>query len=352
MDMRPRPAPDPSLIEDCLAQMRKLPFVKTATLEAAGDRAPGAPDACIALVTPTGREVLPCVVRGARLGRETAELLIHQAWPRPGTVVLARAVGREIGDLFAGVGLQFVDSLGNCYLRLGDRYLARIQDKAPPVRSPRDRGLRAAAYRVLFALLAKPVLLDAPVREIARAVEVSPQTASNVLQVLAERGLILHGRGHRRWAPGRRDDALATWIAGFRSVLAPSLVVGRFRAQETDPRELERRIEPLLDALGEWRYGGGAAATRLTHHFRGDRTVLYFREPPPDLQARLRLTRDPRGPIAVFRAPGTVAFESPDPRSVHPLLVYADLLSEDDERAREAAGVVHERLLAKEDRGT
>jgi hypothetical protein len=34
---------------------------------------------------------------------------------------------------------------------------------------------------------------------------------------------------------------------------------------------------------------------------------------------------------------------------VHPLLVYADLLAEEHERAAEAAAVVHERFLARQE---
>src|SRR3954451_5359187 len=107
---------------------------------------------------------------------------------------------------------------------------------------------------------------------------------------------------------------------------------------ETAPDKLEQRIEPLLDAACDWRYGGGAAGMRLTTYYRGDRTVLYTQKPPADLPTRLRLVRDASGPIMIMRVPGRLAFESPAARCVHPLLAYADLLAEGHERASEAAG--------------
>jgi hypothetical protein len=337
------------LVEGCLDQLRRLPFVRDAVIETvpAGGR-----DATIAIKTPVGREVLQCEVKRTQLGRESAQFVVHRFRHGAASLLLAPVVGRELGDFFEQKDVSFVDATGNCYLRLGDRYLARIQGRTAPRRRPRDRALRAAAYRALFALLVKPDLVGAPVRAIAAEADVCPQTVSNLVQGLVDRGLVLRVRRRRQWAPGRRQDAIATWLAGFRTVLAPSLVVGRYRARETDPRELEQRIEPILDAAGDWRYGGGAAAMRLAHHYRGDTTTLYLRDVPADLPARLRLTRDAAGPVVVSRTPATVAFDSPDPRSVHPLLVYADLVSEDHERAHEAARVLHERFLAEGDRGT
>ena len=346
LDMSSRSAAEQrAIVEACLEHLQRLPFVRGATIEALHRRAQGA-DVAIALETPTGRELLYGEVKRSQLSRESAELVVHRLRRVPGALLLAPAIGREIGDLFERADLSFVDTVGNCYLRLGDRYVARIQGRTAPVRRPVDRGLGAAAYRVLFALLVKPELVAAPMRAIAAQAGVSPQTASNVLQALVGGGSVVRVARRRQWAPGRRNHHLEAWVAGFRATLAPSLLVGRFRAQERDPAELERRIEPVLDALGDWRYGGGAAAMRLTHHYRGDTTLLYLLDVPPDLPVRLRLVRDPAGPIIIARAPGLVAFESPDPRSVHPLLAYADLLAENHDRAREAAGVLYERFLA------
>ena len=334
------------LVHRCLAHLSALPFVERAVLHTrslADDL-----DGSVELDTLDGRETLPCEVRRGHLGRESAEHLAHIQTRHPGLIVLAPAVGREIGDLFERSGVNFVDAAGNCSLRIGRRYVARIQGRAAAKRAVVDRGIRAPGYRVLFALLVKTDLVAAPSRDLASAVGVSPQTANDMRRRLVEGGLLLEARGHRDWAPGRRKDALASWLEGFATTLAPSLLIGRFRAMERDPEALERRIEPVLDAACTWRYGGGAAAARLTEHYRGDTTLIYTLDAPTDLPARLRLVPDPRsGPIVLARAPGVVAFESPGARSVHPLLAYADLLSDGGDRAREAAAELHRRYLVE-----
>jgi hypothetical protein len=335
--------PTDELVRQCLHHLRELPFVRRANLRAAK----GTRDSLVLIYTPNGRHELPCEIHRVHLSQSSAQALVLLAKRRAGTIVLAPAVGREVAQLFEQQGVNFVDSTGNCYLRLSDRYIARIQGRRAPAKSRTDRGLRAPAYRVLFALLVKPELVGASSRAIAAECDVSPQTANDLRTWLVEHGLIFGSEGRRRWDPARRKDVLALWLAGFTTTVVPSLIIGRFRARDRDPGELERRIEPELDGICDWRYGGGAAAMRLTKYYRGDRTLIYVRDAPPDLPSRLKLARDDAsGPITLQRPPGRAAFESPNPRTVHPLLAYSDLLAEGHDRAREAAAALYDKYLS------
>ena len=141
--------------------------------------------------------------------------------------------------------------------------------------------------------------------------------------------------------------------AGLRDVLArvpradAGFTVGRFRAKQHTADAIEADLAPRLAALGEWRWGGGAGAQRLTGYYRGDRTIIYVREADPAAVRKLPLVPDPAGDVALVRAPGPLAFEGPNPEVVHPLLVYADLLTEGHDRAREAAAEIYEKYLAE-----
>jgi hypothetical protein len=333
------------LLASCLEHLRDLPFVRRAKILISKGNGQPSSDGQLSIATATGTTKLPCEIKRAHLRQESAQLLIHIGKNTPGLTVLAPTVGRELGDAFEHAGLNFIDAAGNCHIKLGDRYLARIQGRAALPRAQIDRAFRAPAYRVLFVLLARPALIDATSRAIAGEAGVSPQTANDLRRRLVERGFVLATKKRHMWAPKRFQDARAFWLSGFSASLAPSLMLGRFRAKESDPAELELRLEPQLDALCDWRYGGGAACMRLTGFYRGSRTVLYIRDPAIDMFKQLKLTPDRSGPIVFMRAPGQIAFESPEPRSVHPLLTYADLSADSDERAREAAGELYDRFL-------
>jgi hypothetical protein len=334
-----------ALLSQCLAHLRALPFVKRAALHAPQSRVLRALE--LVLDTPDGQYVLPCDVQRSHLGHEAGQAVLHFAEARSGLTVFAPAVGRALGDAFEQGGVNFVDTAGNCSLRLGDRYIARIQGRGGASRKPVGKALRAPAYRALLALMIQRDLVDAPSRAIAAAAGVSPQTAIDLRKYLVEQGYVLRARNHHVWAPGREGELMSLWLTGYSTTLAPSLAIGRFRAKETDPAELERRIEPILDGAGAWGYGGGAAAQRLTGYYRGERTTLYVTDATADLGTLLRFAKDEAGPISLARTPGRLALRSPQPKCVHPLVAYADLIAEGDDRARDAARELYEQFVAE-----
>ncbi len=338
-----------SLARGCLARLLELPFVRDAQFLSAPFETGW--DCILQVTTPEDTYELACEFVRSHLGREKAHMIVHGIAAAHPTIVMAPQVGSNLGDLFERERVNFVDAAGNCHLRFGDRYYARVEGKRPPERV-RSLGMRAPAYRVLLVLLIQPELLGATARAIADVADVSPQTANEVRHRLIELGVLLKAGRRHGWAPGRKKDAVAMWLAGYASSLAPSLEIGRFRAKESNPDELEKRIEPVLDSLCDWRYGGGAAAMRLTGYYRGARTVLYLDKDEQSIARELRLIPDSRGPVSILKSPAAPAFDSPHPRCVHPLLVYADLLAEGNDRADDAAAEVHARHLAPLMEGT
>jgi hypothetical protein len=172
---------------------------------------------------------------------------------------------------------------------------------------------------------------------------------------------MVHGAGRQgRLTEPRR--ILGLWVKGYETLVRPRLLIGRYRAQETDPEALERLIEAKLgaepQALGRtvegrldervvWAFGGAAAAYRLTGYYRGPDTVVHVQQPGFDIAQALRALPDDDGPLILLRVPGPIAFEGAAPRTVAPLLVYTELLFVGDKRALEAAAEV-QRMYLKE----
>jgi hypothetical protein len=108
---------------------------------------------------------------------------------------------------------------------------------------------------------------------------------------------------------------------------------------------IEESIGKRLGDVRSWRWGGGAGAHRLTSYYRGPRTVIYFASVPPAPARKLGRAPSADGDVWLARSPGPAAFTGTDDRCVHPLLVYADLLAEADDRARDAAAELRTRFL-------
>jgi hypothetical protein len=250
--------------------------------------------------------------------------------------------------LLVGQHVNFLDLLGNCYLSLGGQYLARLEKPgAPPSKPASGRALRAPAYRVLFALLVEPRAVARPTRAIAElSGGVSPQTVADLRAKLTARGLVLKRGSEHRWAPGGWQRALELWVHGFSTTLAPALELGRFRARQRDVHELTAALAPALERFSPWAWGGGRAAELLNGYYRGERTIVYLEQPPTNPVKQLALVPDAKGSVLLVRSPGPLAFKSPEPHVAHPLLVYADLLAEEHERATEAARVLYADFLS------
>jgi hypothetical protein len=73
--------------------------------------------------------------------------------------------------------------------------------------------------------------------------------------------------------------------------------------------------------------------------------VVHLEQAAIDLPKRLRAQRADGGPLVLVRMPGRVAYEGVEPKTVHPLLIYTELLATGEPRAREAATEVWHRHL-------
>ena len=234
------------------------------------------------------------------------------------------------------------DKAGNCRLQIGTDYLAVIEGQTPVHDPASGRGIAMPGYRVLFAIPAKPEILESPVRTIADMAAVSKTTAAETLARLEREGFVGPGLSSRRILNPR--GLLDRWLVGYET-FRPKSIFGKFRTPDRDPEALEDRIESELRDSTVWAWEGGAAAMRLTKHYRGEETVLHVSNPENDLPKRLRALPADDGPLIILRTQGKIAFEGSVPGTVHPLFVFAELMATGNARAREAATEIRERHL-------
>jgi hypothetical protein len=332
-----------------LTRLRELPFVQRATADHPASGSDGDIDAIVTLQTPTGVKRLSVTIKRSHLTRESSLSVVALAQKsHPSLLLLAPAVGKDLGHELAAAGVNYVDLAGNCDVRLGEKYIAHVEGRRIEVPAA-SKALRAPAYRVLLALLIDPELVGATSRALAEAAGgVSAQTALDLRERLFERGIFVRKGKGLAWRPRARREALDILVSGFAATLQPSLALSRFRPMDRDVAQLETNLRRAL-GHSEWRWGGGAACQELTGHFRGERTHVYLAAAvPPELPAKLRLLPDPNGALSFAHSPGPLAFDGPRRGVVHPLLAYLDLLSESDRRAREGAQAIYERFLEGE----
>lgn len=335
--------PNEELLEPYETHLMALAFVEGVTIEA--HPSPQV-DLAIVLETPRGPVRLRGEWRASHLSKTGVRALLSQFGPdASGWILLAPHIGRPMGESLREAGLNYVDGSGNCFVALGDDYMATVEGRRA-AQTEGAKGVRAAGARVLFALLAEQSLLSASLRAIGEAGEASRQAALGAVNRLQEAGEILREGRRREWLPGGRRLAFDRWLGEYDTVLRPWLDLGRYRTLDPVPEATEALLASPL-ARGTCWLGGLAAGYHMVEYYRGHGTVAHVRGSAKTLAHEVRALKDPNGELTLLKVPCELATAGAVEGTIHPLLVYAEMVQTRDERALEAASMVRRRFLSE-----
>jgi hypothetical protein len=294
----------------------------------------------------------PYMVR-ASIGPDTVPLLsMLRQQSKAGLLLVASHVNDRIGTMLRSADVHFMDTDGNLFLDGPGTHIFVIgrRSKSKPSysqRGPCSRAFYPSGLRLLFHLLTDPALnsgkagsslLDKTYREISARTGISHSTVGWVVAELMDQKLILQvSPGHRMLAD--RPLILERWVQGYIERLRPGLVMERYRPSRMDWWQNATLPEGML-------WSGETGAALLTHDLKPQTATVFGNRPAHDFVLKHLLQKDPEGSIE-FLAPfwGLPPVRTKSSPCVHPLLVYADLLSIDDDRTREVAKQIYDKYL-------
>jgi hypothetical protein len=242
---------------------------------------------------------------------------------------------------------QFVDAAGNIYLE-GPGLLVYVtgrKQQADHLLPHAGKAHTMTGLKVTFALLCDPLLADAPHRTIAATAGVALGAVPAVLADLQQTGDLLVFAKRRRLNATKR--LLDEWALAY---------ARRLRAKTLQAIYLVKDFgtwpQWQLDAPALW--GGEPAANLLVQYLRPGVLTIYADKLPPTLQARHAMRKvglaeaNTNGAVLEWRKPFWGAHPAAArPDTVHPVLVYADLLATGDARCIETAKLVYDEHLAR-----
>src|SRR5712691_5158932 len=285
------------------------------------------------------------VDRFATLGMVKHQL---ERYDQPGLLV-APYITPDVAKRCRELHIPFIDTAGNVYLHelgllvfvQGQR--TRIADI--PGADTMPRAGTATALRVIFVLLCRQELLNAPYREIVRTAGVALGAVGWVFYDLQRRGYTTSGtrKGDRRLLEPQR--LCEEWVTNYPMRLRPKLHPKRFRAVTPD---WWQRVD-VTTYGAQW--GGEVAAEKLTGYLKPGTVTLYVRpgtdrENVTQLVVQHRLRADPQGDIELLDLFWDVPTGPEHPDIVPPILVYADLVATHDPRNLDAARLLYDRKIA------
>lgn len=277
----------------------------------------------------------------ATLGAAIAQL---DRFGKPG-ILVTRYITPPMAERLKERDVQFLDTAGNAFIHANKFfiYVTGRKPQAPTPQEKRVRALRPTGLKVIFALLCRPELVNAPYRDIANTAGVALGTVNWVFDDLRRLGYMRETRVQGRVIENKAG-LFNKWVEAYIHELRPKLKPRRYRVANADWWKKED-LKVLNMCLG-----GEPAAAVLTRHLRPERVTVYGDTQFATLARKVHAVKDEYGNLEVLQK--FWAFELPqlDKRYplAPPLLIYADLVATADGRNIETAQIIRERFLAKD----
>lgn len=248
------------------------------------------------------------------------------------------------------LGLNFIDLAGNGYINEPELFILvrgqkqdLNQQNKPTTNNVKKAGT-ATYLRMVFTLLCKPEMLNAPYREIEKVAGIALGTIGLVFNDLEARGFTLGGIQKANRKLIQTEKLIQEWVTNYPIKLRPKLNKQKFRAPNQDWWE---RIN-VKEYKAQW--GAEVAADKLTKYLKPKIFTLYLqgkdiRKNMTKLIVENRLIPDQKGDIEILEAFWNFDEDQFLAETVPPLLIYADLVASNDPRNLETAKMIYNKYI-------
>jgi len=250
------------------------------------------------------------------------------------TEYLTEAAAKEL----AGCGIEFADSAGNLFLKLPEHTFFIMNCKrANDISRERNSGRMFApsGLKLIYILLTAPEMLQANYRVLQEKSGVSLGSVGYIMADLKQYGFLLELDGKLRFAD--KAKLIERWCLAYSEKLRGKLRIQRYSAGMDNFKDI--KLPAGLPAA----WGGEAAAYFLNGRLHPEIWSLYRWGNINKLIAQAKLRPDPNGKIEILDA--FWPEQGNTLTTVHPLLIYADLIAGGDSRNLEAAVEIHQKYL-------
>jgi len=254
-------------------------------------------------------------------------------------IVLANYITPTAMQLLKEKGINYVDGVGNIYLKHGDvhLYINGVPNRPKEI-IKKNRAFTKTGVRVIFQLLIIPEALNYTYRQIAKQAGVALGTVPKVLEGLKQEGFVLQ-LNKKELTLVEHEQLLKRWCVAYINDLKPTLFVKRYRPVN-DLFYTQWEKTPLKNAV----WGGEPAANLLTNYLNPEEFTLYTNQTQKEIMIEYKWLPDENGDIYVYEK-FWEDFENVE--KLIPLLTYADLIGTNNARNIETANIIYEQYFKK-----
>ncbi|MET3120864.1 hypothetical protein AAKU67_000444 [Oxalobacteraceae bacterium GrIS 2.11] len=265
-------------------------------------------------------------------------------------LLIAPHISKELAQYCRSIELEFIDGAGNAYLNAEGLHV-RIDGLNHEISNQKistKRGTNNPSFmKLVFALLAKPDLLNMPYRQMAMEANVPLGIIGPVLTALTKQGHLLtrsSSSGKKTRVLTHTRQLLDRWVLNYQGTLLPKLNARCFSCADPHWWQTAR-----LNEFPAW-WGGEVAAQKMTQYLKPVTQTLYIdKDNMSQVLKRLakeyRIKSDPTGTIELREKFWNFPNQR-EPIDVAPaILIYTDLMTSLDPRNIEVAGQIEKHWI-------
>ena len=264
------------------------------------------------------------------LSTAVLQKIIQNPWESD-KLLITEYVSPQQGEMLRNKEIQYADAAGNMFIRYSGVAIL-ISNCAKPQRIEQQksagRAFSPTGLKLLFLLLTEPEALNWSYRDLAQYSGVSLGSVGYIMADLQKSGYLIDADGKLIWKD--RHNTIGKWCDYYRDKLLPRIKKRCYVGTIPD-NYLEY---PML--------AGGESAAEQLHLLKSNRLLAYRTGNINLCIAQNRWKEDINGNIEI-RTPFWPECRTFD--KIPYLLIYADLLAEDDSRCTGIAGEIFNRFL-------
>jgi len=261
--------------------------------------------------------------------------IIHQKEITDDFLLIAGKLYPNVKKILKENRINYMEANGNAYIEREGIYWYINDNKTADL--PKSKGNRAftkTGLKVVFYFLLQPQSINLTHREIAEFTGVALGNIPQVINGLLETNFILK-LNKKEYTIKDYEQLLNKWVAEYEQTLKPGLFRQRFKLFNQNWRDLRFDLDKTV-------WGGEPAAEILTHFLRAEKLILYTKETTAELIKNYKLIPDKEGDIWVY---DLFWNDTLNTQTAPFQLVYADLITANDQRCKETANIIFNELI-------
>lgn len=265
-------------------------------------------------------------------------------------LIMAEYINSSIASELIKKRINFIDCQGNIFINIPNKIYIEVKGKKQEKQKEKQSTIlfNPKGMQLLSILLNDESLLNNSLRNLQKMSGISLERTSKVIKELKENGYIWETK--KNYFKFRNKKVIfERWIENYGERLRPKLLIGTYRI--SSKTSFQKIAQILKNKNLSFAYGGETGAEILSNYFQAGCIDLFIpEEQSVNVIEHLKLAPAKEYNVRLFNLYSEeIIFpdKSINIPTVIPILVYAELLYQENDRATEAADIIFNKYIKK-----